>query len=102
MKTIPLKTVDVLLDGKPTRISYRAQLREILRVPTDPRGADLEEVRRSLRVLDALDKESIVLELEDADFEYMAKRVRGARWQVIDPFVLAFIEDVTHAREGEP
>jgi hypothetical protein len=99
MKFIPCKTVEVTLDGKPTRISYKAQLREIMRVPSDPRGADLEEVRRSLRVLDALDTEDVVLKLEDADFEYMVKRVRGARWQVIDKFVMAFIEDVTNARE---
>jgi hypothetical protein len=107
MKRIPLKTIEVKLDGKPTRISYRAQLIEILRLPSDPRGSDYEEVRRSLRVLDALAQEQPAdaptidgapfLELEDADFEYMKQRVLHARWPFIDKFVMEFIEDVTSA-----
>lgn len=99
MKFIPLKTIDVELEGKPTRISYRAQLKEIMRNPSDPKGADYEEVRRSLRVLDALDGEDVVLKLEDADFEYMKQRILKARWPVIDKFVMTFIEDVTNARD---
>lgn len=99
MKTIPLKTIQVLLGEKPTNFSYRAQLIEIMRSPSDPRGSDLEEVRRSLRVLDALNAPSpddpTKLLLEDADFDYMKRRVLSARWPVIDKFVLSFIEDVT-------
>lgn len=110
MKTIPLKIIEVPIGGQKTRISYKAQLIEIMRAPSDPRGADLEEVRRSLRVLDALAFEPSkdapttmdgvpLIELEDADFEYMKQRVLHARWPVIDKFVMDFIEDVTNSKE---
>lgn len=96
MKQIELKTVQVVIDGVAKNLSYQAQLIEILRTPSDGRSADYEEVRRSIRILDALDAcNGAVLDLEDADFEYLKKRVLSARWPFIDRYVQAFVEDVT-------
>lgn len=96
MKNIPLKTVEVPIDGQPKKLSYKAQLIEILRTPSASNGADYDEVRRSIRILDKLDEtKGDTLQLEDADFEYMKQRVLNARWPLIDKYVMAFVEDVT-------
>jgi hypothetical protein len=95
MKSIALKTVEVVIDGTPKKLSYQAQLIEIMRTPTGDKGADIEEIRRSIKVLDALEKTGDTLQLEDADFEFMANKIKYARWPVIDRYVLQFIEDVT-------
>jgi len=79
VKLIPLKTVTVELDGKPTRISYKAQLIEIIKTPSDGRLADYEEVRKSIRLLDILAEAQAEqeLSLEDADHAYLAQRVNA-------------------------
>jgi hypothetical protein len=99
MKTIPLKIVEVIMNDKPVNLSYRAQLIEIMKSPMDGRSAGIDEVRASIRVLDALNDTQIQsvnsLTLEDADFEYMAQKVKQARWPVVDKYVISFVEDVT-------
>ena len=96
MKQIPLKTVEVVMNDRPTRLSYQAQIIELMKAPTGNKGADLDEIRRSIRVMDAVDSANGgLLELEDADFEYMAHKIKSARWPIIDKYVLQFIEDVT-------
>ena len=95
MRDIQLKTVDLVQDGKKTPISYKNQLAAIMRTPTRD-TADIEEIRKSVRILNELDKvEGDVLRLEDADFEYVCQRVKSARWPIIDAVILAFVEDVT-------
>ncbi len=99
MKSIPLKTMEADLDGQKLKLSYKAQLAEILRVPSDGRSADLNEVRHSLRIIDALEATTgDVLSLEDADFEYLRGRVSNARWPVINRYILEFVEDVMNAK----
>jgi hypothetical protein len=99
MKSVELKIVDVEIQGKPIRLSYKQQIAEIMKTPTGNRGADIDEVRRSIHILDALDAcKGDTLQLEDADFEYMKQRIQEANWPVIDRWVLAFVEDVTTPR----
>lgn len=108
MKQIALKTIVGTHDGQPLTINYREQLKAILSAPMDLRSADLGEVRRSLRVLDALDAVASAthvaeaddsgmtpLCLEDADYEYLKQRVLAARWPIINAMVVKFVDDVT-------
>lgn len=101
MKRIELRNVVfagvVDAKGNPAPFSYRQQIEELMRTPIDPRsGADVAEVRRSIRVLDALEHEQEgALVLEDADYEHLKKRVLATRWPIVDKAVLQFIEDVT-------
>jgi hypothetical protein len=94
MRQVPLKSVTVIIGGNPQAISYREQIAEIIRHPDQ--AADLEEVRRGIRVLDALEAATGgVLMIEDADFDHMVKRIKSARWPIVDKFVLDFVRDVT-------
>jgi hypothetical protein len=101
MKSIPLKTVPIEINGQAATLDYREQLQNILRAPSNSQaGADYEEIRKSLRLLDALEQNKSVpaLELEDADYEYLRLRVMGARFLFIDKAVMDFIEDVTNPK----
>lgn len=96
MKQIPLKVVEMLIDDKPVKIAYRAQLKAIIETPANQQTASLDEVRRSIRILDVLERSDGVLELEDADFDFMREKVLGARWPLINRQVLDFVDDVTN------
>jgi len=106
MKTIPLKII--VLDQKvknekgelePVTITYLKQLKAIMKTPSNPQsGADYEEMRSSIRILDVLDKvdeKAESFDLEDADFKYMVGRVKGARFLTISKELLQFVDDVT-------
>lgn len=100
MKRIPLKTVDVSLpSGSEMSLDYKTQLQVILRAPIDPKaGIDIEEMRGSIRVLDALDKaDGDFCDLEDADFFFMVKKVNSAHFAQAHPAILQFVDDVTGA-----
>lgn len=96
MKTIELKRLETIKpDGSPTVLDYKIQLEGIMRAPLDPsRGADIEEIRNSIRVLDVLSKAKDKLVLEDADYEYMCRKVNAARYILASPAVIQFVDDV--------
>jgi hypothetical protein len=97
MKRIELKRFQFTMpEGGQQTMDYKGQLQHIMRMATDPqRGADIDEIRHSLRVIDALDKADGFVELEDADYEFMVKKVRAARFPVAVPELLQFLDDVT-------
>jgi hypothetical protein len=95
MQEIILKTISGQHEGQEIKINYRDQIEAILNVPMDMRSADLNEVRRSIRVLDALSEGNAILKLEDADYEYLKQRVLAARWPFINKAILQFVDDVT-------
>jgi len=93
MKEIELKIVPI---GKSGNLSYKKQIEEIVRTPTEG-GVDYGEMRKAIRLLDALEDlaEDGVLELEDADYDYLRARVGKVRWPVIDKAIIQFVQDVT-------
>ena len=96
MKKIPLKTLDD--PTSPVTIEYAQVLREVVRRPLDPqRGADIAEMRQSLRVLDALDAANGTLELEDADYAHLKEKIERMPWNVVDRRLLQMIDDVLGA-----
>jgi len=95
MKQIQLKTVDIEVQGQVKPLSYKGELQIIFRSPSDPsKGATVEEMRRSIRILDALEKSTDVLELEDADFDYLKSRVPNAKFAFVHPAIVQFVDDV--------
>lgn len=84
--------------GNTEDFSYKDMLQVLMETPSDPRhGATIDEVRKSVRVLDVLEKSDKVLELEDADFEYLLQRVKGARFTANNR---VFIDFVDHFEKG--
>ena len=96
MKSVLLKVVEV---NEETKLDYKNELRTILITPEDRQaGANIDEMRRAIRVLDALDaldEDADVLELEDADYEYLKGRVQNARFGMVHPAIVQFIDDVS-------
>jgi len=97
MKRIPLRTLD---DEQTGTLRWSEMIRTVVRQPQDKQsGASIDEIRKGIRVLDALDHANGVLELEDADWEHLKTKVIAMRWGVIDPRLVTFYDDITMASE---
>ena len=52
-------------------------------------------MRSAMRVLDALEKADSVLELEDADHAWLITRMESARFGMVHPALVQFIDDIS-------
>jgi hypothetical protein len=106
MRRFPLRVIPdpYRADDATNVVDYRVVIREVIRRPLDPqRGADIEEMRRGIHILDALDEQSgPILALEDADWEHLRLKVANMQWGVIDKRVLQFIDTVNEATDEAP
>ena len=94
MKSLVLRS---LPDTRPegATIDYRDVVQQVIRAPLKPEaGVGIEEMRQSIRVLDALDKANGTLELEDADWNHLVAKTRAMQWAFVDRRILTFIDDV--------
>lgn len=95
MKHIPLKT---LPDARLGDIVYQDVLREVIRRPLDPqRGASIEEMRQSIRVLDAIESANGTLDLEDSDYEHLQAKLKAMQWLLVDKRIVQLVDDVNGA-----
>jgi hypothetical protein len=106
MKRILLRTVadGTFPPGSPEYTSnlivYADVIRQVIRRPLDQqKGADMEEMRKGIRVLDAVDKADQVLVLEDADWEHLKAKTLAMPWAIIDRRLLDFCEAVIDATD---
>ena len=93
-----MHTLDLLVLEKPGDITvdYRAVLRDAVRRPLNPQaGMQIDEMRRSIRVLDALDAANGTLELEDADWDHLKEKVQAMPWAVADRRIIDLVDAVT-------
>ena len=90
-------------DGTEIVLGYWAQLQSTMRMPSNPQaGADIEEIRKSIRIIDVLEKagqDAKVVEFEDADYEFLITKVSAAKYTFADPAIVQFVDDVTAAGE---
>ena len=96
MKQFNLKTVNLKKpDGTDTTLEYRALILQIMRNPIDiQHGADIEEIRKSIRVIDAVEAADGVCKLEDTDYAFMVKKIRGARFMSASQAIVDFVDEV--------
>lgn len=107
MKRILLRTVpdDRWIPGteeyRANTLVYDDAIRQIIRRPSDgQKGADLDEIRHGVRVLDALDKaENDTLELEDADWEHLKSKTLTMQWAFVDKRILELVDAITQATD---
>lgn len=93
MKSIELKTVELDVLGTKEDFSYRDMLRVLMETPENPqKGAQIDEMRKSLRVLEILDTENKTIELEDADFIYLCNRVKNATFIANNKVFIDFVD----------
>jgi hypothetical protein len=83
-------------------IDYRTMIEQVIRVPLNRQtGATIEEMRKGIRVLDALDRTigDAPLELEDADWQHLKDKTENMPWAMVDRRILQFTDDVTGATD---
>jgi|307.fasta_scaffold00843_12 hypothetical protein len=82
-------------------MAWDEAIRQVIRRPLDTqKGAEIEEIRKGIRVLDALDKaKDGVIELEDADWEHLKAKTQAMQWAFVDKRILQFIDDIMDASE---
>jgi len=98
MKTIELKQVKHIDPaGNEAVLDYADYLRAIMQSPMNTQtGADIEEIRHSIRILDAIDNASgNQIEIEDADYAFLIRKINAAKFMFITPEILQFINDMT-------
>lgn len=83
------------------RVDYRALVEQVIRVPQDRQaGVSIDEMRKGIRVLDALDAAGDVLELEDADWQHLKTKTEAMPWGMVDRRILQFVDDVMGATDA--
>lgn len=89
------------------RVDYRSLIEQAIRVPLDrQQGATIDEMRRGIRVLDALDKvtwsstDGDILELEDADWQFLKTKVEKMPWAMVDRRFVMFYDEVMEATDA--
>lgn len=95
MKKILLRILEVP-DGP--SIDYKAVLTEVVRRPLDPqKGIGIQEMRNSIKVLDALDASNGSVELEDSEYDLLKQKLDSMPWSYADRRILQLIDDVSNA-----
>jgi hypothetical protein len=84
------------------RLDYRTTIETAIRVPLNREtGATIDEMRKGIRVLDALDaSKDDVLALEDADWEFLKQKIEKYPWAYSDRRFVRFYDDVMQATEA--
>jgi len=81
-------------------LEWKEAIKQIIRRPQDPqKGAEVEEIRKGIRVLDAVEKANPVLELEDADYDHLKTKTQAMQWAFVDRRILTLVDDILNAGE---
>lgn len=92
MKKLELKETEIKKSNTET-LNYKELISAALNVVPQG-GFSPEEIRKRLRVIDALDKSNEVFELEDADVETLKRCVKEMKWGVMHKNIVEFNDDV--------
>lgn len=84
-------------------LSWSEAIRQIVRRPLDAqKGAEIDEIRRGIRIYDALERATDTLELEDSDWEHLRDKTRAMQWAFVDRRIAALVEDILEATDQVP
>lgn len=98
MKHIAYKTVEVTnaASGNTIVLDYCTYLKAAIQNPLDGKALGVEEMRHSIRLLDAIDKgDANGADFEDADFEFLVQKVQAMKFTWAHPAFVQFVDDVT-------
>lgn len=84
------------------RVDYRATIEQAIRIPLDRQsGATIDEMRKGIRILDALEAaRDDILELEDADWQHLKDKVERMPWAMVDRRFIQFHDDIIGATDA--
>lgn len=87
------KVLDATIGTEPNKTTYRELIKiAINNVPKE--GFGIEDIRKRLRVLDALEKKGDKIEFEDSDYELVKSCVNEQKWVVIDAGIVKFVDTI--------
>jgi hypothetical protein len=89
MKIIPVRTIE----GSP--FSTLTILKEA--AGAAPSGMNVTQMRSRIRILDAIDKATDTIAIEDADHTTLTEAINGMPWVRADRNILQIIDDVLTA-----
>ena len=85
------------------RLDYRLTIEQCVRLPLDrQQGATIDEMRKGIRILDALDRAigDAPLELEDADWTFLKQKLEKYPWAGTDRRFVRFYDDIMEATDA--
>jgi len=96
MKHVAFKTVPVVTPtGESGELNYRAYIELAVKQPLDGKSVGIEEMHKSVRLLDILEKSSSDgIDLEDADFAFLCAKIDALKFSWVDPAFEQFVNDV--------
>jgi len=100
MKRIELKTIQDKTIGK---FDYREQLKLMLARPVE--GIGIVEMRKAMKILDAIDASvgQTSLELEDEPYAYLRDKVVGWKsWLIVNQTIIDFVDSIEQAEDPMP
>jgi hypothetical protein len=96
MKSVALKKVPLVSpSGEKGELDYRVYSLLAIKQPLDGKSAGIDEMQKSIRLLNTMEQEGDVVEFEDADFDFFCIKVKNMRFTWVDPVFAQFVEDVT-------
>jgi len=82
------------------KFDYAGVLSLVIKSPLDPRaGMDLDEQRKSIRILDKVEaaKTGTMLTLEDADYDFLVSKLKAFKWGTADRRIVELVDNVLDA-----
>jgi len=61
------------------------------------RGYSIDDVRLAIKAIDKIDAATNEIELEDAEYGFVASRVKQAQWKIASPDIIEFVDCVSGA-----
>ena len=87
MKTIQNKQINLAKDVQ----AYSDLIRICVATPGQE-GMDLDTMRRRLRILDAVEKSTDTISIEDSDMDILKACVAAMRWNVVHAEIVKFAD----------
>ena len=97
---VAFKTIHVVnpKGGQEADILYRELIQSAIHSPLDGKSLGLDEIRKGVRILDALENGSENgADFEDADHAFLVQKVNALKFMWADPKFVQFADDIALA-----
>ena len=92
MKEIKLK---ILGKGTKEQLDYKTLIKTIAQTPGNAQaGLSLDEVRKGVRILEALEKATDILKLEDEDYKLLCEKLETFKFGLAHKNIIEFADDI--------
>lgn len=86
MVTIKNKTTDLNLTEN-QKLTFFDLYKTALKQPPQG-GFGLDEMRKGIKLLDAMDKDNETAKVENVEFEYLKEKVNSAKWGSVEKVII--------------